>query len=268
MKPDYNELVLSLSRSGQSFCTATVVKAEGSTSARAGSKAIVGADGKLLFGYVGGGCAEATVAQEAIDALADGEPRTVSLELTDELGGTGMPCGGRMEIFVEPHVPRPHLLALGHGRLVEALTEIGSRAGYRVTVDDPQGTSAGYPSADAVVTDDPDYEKIAVTKDTWVVVATHHKSDHLAIRRALDLGARGISMIASVKRREVVFDMLRDMGVGPDRLAGIRSPAGLDLGGSTPEEIALSVVAEIAMLRNGRTGRALIEIKRAAAPAK
>ncbi|MBI2920181.1 MAG: XdhC family protein [Planctomycetes bacterium] len=261
MSTDFFRRVLELSESGQPFCTATVVKAEGSASARAGSRAIVGADGKLILGFIGGGCAEGMVASAAAEALADGRPRTVELELTDELGATGVPCGGRMEIFVEPHAPEAHLLVLGHGRIAEALVALGARCGFRVTVDDPQGTREAYPAAARLATDDPDYERIEVTPRTWVVVATHHQSDHLAIRRALDLGAQGISMIASVKRRGVVFGLLQEMGVSAERLAGIRSPAGFDLGGSEPEEIALSVLAEIVCARRGGSGRPLADVK-------
>lgn len=268
MAHDFHSLAQSLTDADKPFCTATVVRSEGSASAPAGAKAILSETGELLFGYVGGGCVQAQVASEAADALQDGKPRMVPLELSDELGATGVPCGGRMEVFVEPHLPKARLLVLGHGRLVEALCDLGARSGFRVTVDDPDGTRALYPAADAVVVDDPDYERLAATPRTWVVVATHHKSDHLAIRRALDLGAAGISMVASVKRREAVFKVCREMGIGEEALAGIRAPAGLDLGGKAPEEIALSVICEIVAVRNGGTGRPMREVKSAASSGK
>ncbi|MCE9583062.1 MAG: XdhC family protein [Planctomycetes bacterium] len=264
MPQDFHSLAQSLSDADRPFCTATVVRSEGSASAPAGAKAILSDTGELLFGYVGGGCVQAQVASEAVDALQDGRPRMVPLELSDELGATGVPCGGRMEVFVEPHIPRPRLLVLGHGRLVEALCDLGARVGYRVIVDDPDGTRELYPAAESVVTDDPDYERLAATPRTWVVVATHHKSDHLAISRALDLGAAGISMVASTKRREAVFSVCREMKIAEEKLAGIRAPAGLDLGGKTPEEIALSVISEIVALRCGGSGRPMREVKKEA----
>lgn len=264
MPQDFHSIAQSLSDADKPFCTATVVRSEGSASAPAGAKAILSDTGEVLFGYVGGGCVQAQVISEAMEALRDGKPRMVPLELSDELGATGVPCGGRMEVFVEPQIPKARLLVLGHGRVVEALCEIGARSGLRVTVDDPEGTRALYPAAEAVVTDDPDYERLAATPRTWVVVATHHKSDHLAIRRALDLGAAGISMIASVRRRESVFALCREMGIGEEALSAIRAPAGLDLGGKAPEEIALSVICEIVAVRNGGTGRPMREVKKEA----
>jgi xanthine dehydrogenase accessory factor len=268
MAHDFHSLAQSLSDADKPFCTATVVRSEGSASAPAGAKAIIAESGEVLFGYVGGGCVQAQVISEAAEALKDGKTRMVPLELSDELGATGVPCGGRMEVFVEPHLPKARLLVLGHGRLVEALCDLGARSGFRVTVDDPEGTRALYPAAEAVVTDDPDYEKLAATARTWVVVATHHKSDHLAIRRALDLGAAGISMIASTRRRESVFGLCREMGIKEEALGAIRAPAGLDLGGKAPEEVALSVICEIVAVRNGGSGRPMREVKKLGAPSQ
>jgi xanthine dehydrogenase accessory factor len=261
MSEEFFRLCADLSARGEEFCTAVVMRADGSASARAGAKAVIAADGRVLQGYVGGGCAEATVAAEAAEALKDGLPRTVELSLTDELGATGMPCGGKMAILVEPHRAGARLLVLGHGRLAAAVARAGAAAGFHVTVDDPEGTPELYPHAARVVADNPDYARLEAGPNTWVVVATHHKSDHLAIRRALDLSAAGISMIASVKRRGVVFDMLSGLGATPAQLAAIRAPAGLDLGGSSPEEIALAVVAEIVAAQKGGSCRPLRQVK-------
>lgn len=262
MPQDFHSIAQALADADRPFCTATVVRSEGSASAPAGAKAILSETGEVLFGHVGGGCVQAQVIAEAAEALKDGKPRVVPLELSDELGATGVPCGGRMEVFVEPHLPRPRLLVLGHGRVVEAICDIAARSGFRVTVDDPEGTRSLYPAAEAIVTDDPDYGRLGATPRTWVVIATHHKSDHLAIRRALDLGAAGVSMIASARRREAVFRLCRETGTGEEALSAIRSPAGLDLGGKSPEEIALSVVCEIVAIRNGGSGKPMREVRK------
>lgn len=261
---DFPSFLSQTSASGKPFCVATVVRVDGSASAAAGAKAIVGDDGRVLFGYVGGGCVEAAVADAAVQALREGRPRVLPVELTDELGGAGVPCGGRMEIFVEPFSPAPRLVVLGHGRVAQALCALGARAGYRLTVDDPLATTAAYPDAARIVADNPDYERLEAGPDAWVVIATHHKSDHLAIARAIDRGAAGISMIASARRREAVFEVCREMGLPEEKLAAVRAPAGLDLGaGSGPEEIALSVLAEITAIRKGGSGRPLREVKSA-----
>ncbi|MCC6740211.1 MAG: XdhC family protein, partial [Planctomycetia bacterium] len=262
MPQDFHSIARELTDADRPFCTATVVRSEGSASAPAGAKAILSESGEVLFGHVGGGCVQAQVIAEAAEALRDGRPRMVPLELSDELGATGVPCGGRMEVFVEPHLPKPRVLVLGHGRVVEALCQIAALSGLRVTVDDPEGTRALYPAAESVVTDDPDYDRLAATPRTWVVVATHHKSDHLAIQRALEKGASGISMIASTRRREAVFGLCRKLGIGEEALSAIRCPAGLDLGGKTPEEIALSVVCEIVAIRNGGSGRPMRDVRK------
>lgn len=268
MSAEFHSLAQSLADADKPYVTATVVRSEGSASAPAGAKALLSESGEVLFGYVGGGCVQASVCSEAVESLKDGKPRMVPLELSDELGATGVPCGGRMEIFVEPHLPKARLLVLGHGRLVECLCDLAAKSGFTVTVDDPEGSRALYPAASAVVTDDPDYEKLSATPRTWVVVATHHKSDHLAIRRALEIGVLGISMVASVKRRENVFALCRELGIPDDKLAAIRAPAGLDLGGKSPEEMALSVVCEIVAARHGGSGLPLREVKKGAGSSK
>lgn len=261
MPQDLIALAAALSSAGTPFCTATVVRSEGSASARAGAKALVGADGRILAGHVGGGCVDALVAEAAQEALRTGRPGRVEVELSDELGATGVPCGGRLEVFVEPHTARPRVLVVGSGRIVQALSEFAARAGFDIVVDDPAGTREQYPAADGVVTDDSDYSRLPVTPDTWVVIATHHKSDHIAIQEAVRRGARGISMIASLKRRGSVRQLALEVGVPREALDAIRCPAGLDLGGSTPELIALSVVAEIVAVRNGGTCRPLREVR-------
>ncbi len=251
-----------LSLKGEPFAVATVVKITGSSSAKPGAKVIIDKEGKTLFGWIGGGCAESMAAAEAVASLKDGKPRIITIDLADEVLGAGMPCGGSMEVYVEPFLPKPHLLIIGHGKIAETLAQLGQMLDFRVTVDDPAATEDKFAGCQ-IITQDPDFGRLEgeIASDTYVVIATQHKSDHLSLRKAIDGGARYIALIASRKRAALVFDHLREQGVSEERLKEIRAPAGLDLGAITPEEIALSIMSEIVSIRRGGTGRPLASLK-------
>ncbi len=119
----------------QPFAIATVVRVEGSSSAKPGSKAIVDREGKIVTGWIGGGCAESAVRHQALKCIASETPQLITLDMTDELLGVGMPCGGIMDVYIEPVLPKPELLIAGHGRIAETLAALGGMLGFRVTVD-------------------------------------------------------------------------------------------------------------------------------------
>ena len=121
----------------------------------------------------------------ALDALREGEPRMVDLDLDDEVLGTGMPCGGAMRVYVEPMMPKPKLWLLGHGRVAESLCRIGALVGFDVVVDDPMAERERYPEAARLIDDDLDYEKLTPGAGDYVIVATQHKGDHQSMLRAL-----------------------------------------------------------------------------------
>ncbi|MBX6373473.1 MAG: XdhC family protein [Acetobacteraceae bacterium] len=267
-RTDLLDLMTTLRARREPYALATVVETQGSTSARPGAKALIARDGTLLTGWVGGGCAESAVRETALDCLRSGEPKVIELDLDDEVLGTGMPCGGSMRVFVEPVLPRPALWILGHGRVAECLSRFGSTLGFRVVVNDtPAPDPARYPDAEEIIGDDYDYERLTPEADDAVVIATQHKGDHISAVRALRSPARYIAIIASRKRSGLVLDYLREQGFGEEEIARIRAPAGLDLGARTPEEIALSVVSEIVMLRRGGSGgpmRGTADVRRGA----
>jgi len=253
---DLLDLMLALRDRREAFALATVVEIEGSASAKPGAKALIGRDGALLAGWAGGGCAESAVRQAALDSLREDLPRVIDIDLNDEVLGTGMPCGGSMRVYVEPVLPRPTLWVLGHGRVAECLSRFGATLGFRVVVNDaPAPDLARYPDAADIIGDDYDYERLTPAEGDAVVIATQHKGDHVSTVRALRSPAGYIALIASRKRSRLVLDFLREEGFGEADLARIRAPAGLHLGARTPEEIALSVLAEIVMLRRGGDGR-------------
>ncbi len=263
---EFYALAHRLTSEGKPFAVATVVSSEGSASARAGAKAILHPDGSATFGWLGGGCVDALVARAAQEALADGRPRMVPVDLTDEVTGAGMPCGGRMTVYVEPVIARPQVVILGHGRIAETVCRLARIVGFRVTVNGPGASSAAYPDADETIAEDARFERLAAGPLTYVVVTTQHKADDLAIKAALARGARFICLVASRKRAGIILGWLREDGVPESSLAAVRAPAGLDLGCETPEEIALSIVSEIVATHRGGTGRPLREVKGAVAP--
>lgn len=258
MLKEFFAKLLELSSKDEPFAVATVIQIEGSASAKPGSKAIIAANGQTVLGWVGGGCAESAVRQEALESLKDGQTRIITLDLTDEVLGVGMPCGGLMKVYIEPFLPKPELLIIGRGRIAETLAHLGHLMNFSVTVNDPGATREAFPTADRLITD---FSEMHVESKTYVVIATQHKGDHLSMKKAIEGQAPYIALIASRKRSQLVFDYLLTAGVPRGELARVRAPAGLDIGAYTPEEIALSIMSEIVAVRRGGSGRPLLETK-------
>src|ERR1700761_3434936 len=240
-----------LASQGRPFAIATVVRVEGSSSARRGSKALIELSGKLLAGGVGGGCAESAVRSEALASIEAEKPRLITVDMSDEAIGVGMPCGGTMDIFIDPFLPKPELLIVGHGRIAETLAVLGDLMGFAITVNDPGAERSAFPQAERLVTEDFDLTETPVGPKSFVVIATQHKRDHLWLKKALAGNAAYVALIASHHRAALVLDYLRAEGVSEDKIATVYAPAGLHLGASTPEEIALSVISQMVALRRG-----------------
>jgi len=257
MSSDLYAKAAELTAQGKTFAVATVVRVEGSSSARRGSKAIIDAQGKLVFGWVGGGCAEGAVRNEALRSIEVRHPLVITLDMTDELLGVGMPCGGKMEVYIEPVLPQPDLLIAGHGRIAEALATFAHLLGFRIIVNDPGADQTSFPQAEQVIAEDFDLVQTPIGSNTYVVIATQHKNDHIWLQKALRGEAAYVALIASHHRAKLVLDYLAAEGVPEDKIARIFAPAGLDLGATTPEEIALSIVSQIVALRRGGSSRAL-----------
>jgi len=240
-----------LASQGKPFVIATVIRVEGSSSARRGSKAIIDSLGKLLIGWIGGGCAESAVRSEALKCIETENPRMITVDMSDEQLGVGMPCGGTMDIFIEPVMPKPELLIVGHGRIAESLATLGHLMGFAITINDPAAERAAFPQAEKLVTDDFDLTETPIGPKTFVVIATQHKRDHLWLQKALEGNAAYVALIASRHRAALVLDYLRTAGLPEEKIATVCAPAGLHLGAATPEEIALSVISQMVALRRG-----------------
>jgi xanthine dehydrogenase accessory factor len=240
-----------LAAQGKPFALATVVRVEGSSSARRGSKAIIDSQGKLVLGWVGGGCAESAVKSEALKSIETEKSQLITLDMRDEELGVGMPCGGKMEVFIEPVLPEPELLIVGHGRIAETLSILGHLMGFAVTVNDPVADQRAFPHASRIVTEDFDLTETPVGPRSFVVIATQHKRDHLWLQKALQGNAAYVALIASRHRAKLVLDYLAASGIPAEKISTVQSPAGLNLGAATPEEIALSVMSQMVSLRRG-----------------
>jgi xanthine dehydrogenase accessory factor len=250
MPEDLLTLAAELRRRGESFALATVVRCERPTSAKPGAKALIRPDGRVT-GWVGGACAEPVVTREALAALRDGQPRLVVLvgeggrdpARTEGVVHYPMTChsGGTLEIYVEPFVPKPLLVLVGHGPVVETLATLAGGAGYEVTVL----PEAAAPSA---------LGGLALGPGASVVVATHGELDEDALAGVLATSAGYVSLVASRKRAASILAALHQRGVPREQLGRLKAPAGLDIGAVTPEEIAVSILAEVIHARrSGKT---------------
>lgn len=241
---------------GVPFATAVVVRAEKPTSARPGDKAIVTPEG-VMHGWIGGSCAQPTVIQEAMKALAEGRPRLIRLSTDPDrhapregLIELPMTCfsGGTLEIYIEPHLPPPRLMIVGSLPIAQALARLGKTMSYHVIAVDPDTGGAGLPEADEVVTD---LGQIPgkITPLTYVVVASHGHFDELALEHTLRSNAAYVALVASKARAAAVLEYLAAQGLGPEELARLKYPAGLDIQAAEGDEIALSIMAEIVQRR-------------------
>ena len=258
---EYFEKLAEFNAAEVPFAVATVIKITGSVSAKPGAKSIIDSKGQTVFGWVGGGCAEEAVREASLESMRDGQTRIVTLDLDDEILGVGMPCGGTMEVYVEPYMPRPELMIVGHGRIAEVLAQLAHTVHFSITVNDSVAIRETYPMAERLITSDLDFSKMEIGPQTYVVVVTQHKGDQHSIKKALEGNGPYIGLVASTKRAKLVFKYLLDEGVAPEELKRVHSPAGLDFAGTTPEEIALSIVGEMVTIRRGGSGKSMMELK-------
>jgi xanthine dehydrogenase accessory factor len=257
------DVVSRLKAQEEAFVLATVVRTVSVTAAKAGAKAVIRPDGTIAAGWIGGGCARGAVLKAAREALADGRSRLVSVQpenLLAELGvkpgqsrdgvrfATNMcPSQGTMDIFIEPVLPRPSLVILGASPVAVALAGQAGQLGFHVTIAAPAGDLPELPQVDDLIDGfgiDP-----ADNARYFLVVSTQGKGDEKALRAALSIDAEYLAFVGSRRKMSVLRAKLLEDGIEASLLDRVRAPAGLDLGAITPEEIALSILAEITLLR-------------------
>jgi xanthine dehydrogenase accessory factor len=263
-----DERLRDLRERGEPFVTATVVRVQRPTSALPGSVALVRADGSIE-GFVGGVCAQHSVRLYSLRAIESGEPIVLRIvpddsaaggeesrplpedgdageEIAREEGAVTVhnPClsGGAIELFLEPRLPSPRVLAVGESPIVEALRDLGPRLGLDVVAAAPGGA-------------------VSAGGDLALVVAAHGREEISALRAGLEAGIPYVGLVASRKRGAAVLDELRAAGAEEEAVARVETPAGIEIGAHTPAEIALSILARVVAVR--RAGGAASE----AAPA-
>jgi len=240
-----------LEAKGESFVLATVTRAIAPTSAKPGDKAVVTAEG-VVHGWIGGSCAEPTIKKEAKLALADGACRVVQItpdpNLPNDREGlvvVPMTCysGGELEIYLEPHRAKAELVVFGNSPVAQALVELGSVVGYRVSLVDTTERPPLEGASDVFQ----ELENVEVKRpnEAAVVVATHGVFDEDALECAVGLEPAYLGVVASPKRFASLRSSMQRRGVSPETWAAVDGPAGIDIGARTPQEIAVSVIAAI-----------------------
>ncbi len=267
------DLVAQLKAAEQAFVLATVVRTVSVTAAKAGAKAIIRPDGTIAAGWIGGGCAKGAVLKAAREALADGEPRMVSVQPEDMLAELGVkpgenrdgvrfasnmcPSKGTMDIFVEPVLPHPSLVIFGGSPVAMSLAAQARQLGYHVTLAAPAGDLSAVPDTDMLVDGFAPGELNQARR--FIVVSTQGKGDEAALRAAVAIEAEYHAFVGSRRKMAALREKLVANGVAPEAIDRVKAPAGLDLGAITPEEIAMSILAEITVeRRRGQRGTNLV----------
>ncbi len=262
---DLLDVISEMKAKGEPFALATVVRTVAATAAKAGAKAVILPDGTVSEGWIGGGCARAAFLKAAREALADGQPRLVSVQPLDVLREQGIepgeeragvrfaknmcPSHGTMDVFVEPVLPRPRIVVCGASPVAVAIAELARRIGFAVTACAPSVDQAAFTEVDRRIEG---YALPVGARGTrYIVVSTQGRGDEVALQAALTVEAEYVAFVGSRKKAAALKEALSARGVDPTRLAKLKAPAGLDLGAITPEEIALSILAEIVALRRG-----------------
>ena len=252
-----------LRATGRPFAIATVVRTLDATSAKPGAKALILPDGTIAEGWIGGGCARGAVGRAGVAAITTGQPQFISLRPEDLLAAEGVtpgeerdgirfarngcPSRGSMDIFVEPVLPRPRLVVFGMGPVALALADLAARFDLHRTLAAPGMVDLPEDAADSL------QDSFALDTDAegqrFIVIATQGKGDEAALRAALAAGADYIAFVGSRRKFATLAARLTESSINPQSLQKVRAPAGLNIHAITPEEIALSILAELTLIR-------------------
>jgi len=262
MRADLLRLAAELAGRGEPFVFAVVVRREPASSAQPGNMALV-TEGGIMHGWLGGSCIQPTVVREAEIALAEGRPRYVVL--SPDPGGARRPgvvvqpmtchSGGTVDIYLEPVLPAPRLLVFGAAPTARALCRLGKAMGWAVDAIDPEADPAAIPEADRVLVRPEPIARAQARSGVFAVVSTMGERDDEALHAAVALEPAYLGVVASRRRFADLREALVARGVPPAALERIRNPAGKDIGAKTPEEIAVSILAEIVELRRSGAAR-------------
>ncbi len=254
--------LIDLENANQPGALCTIIQSRGSTPRRSSSKMLVYPDGSIL-GTIGGGEMENRVIAEALQAIGDGQPRVLTYSMTDPQRGDPGVCGGQLEIYVEPIQPKPVLVVIGAGHVGKAVAHLAKWLGFRVVINDDRPE---FCSPEAVPDGDEFFpvpmadlsQHLEITPWSYLVLTTRGVDvDVPGLPSLLNSPAAYIGVIGSRRRWETTRRQLLEVGMVPAQFDKVRSPIGLELNAETPEEIAVSILAEIIMLRRGGDGASM-----------
>lgn len=258
MYEDFFDKLAELRKRNEPFVIATVVRRESPSSGKRGDKAIVDKYGGIT-GWIGGGCVKGIILKEADDAVKSGQSRLVKVgrslasERQDGVVDYKMTCmsEGTIEVFIEPVLPSPHIVVMGKTAIAKALVKIAKTAGYRVTAVAAEATPTTFDKVDELITQIK-LDQVKISSSSSIVVCTQGEQDEEALEQALKQKCAYIGFVASRKKKAGVFEYLQQQGIDEKRLAIIKSPAGIDITAKKPEEVAISILAEIIHVQNNR----------------
>jgi xanthine dehydrogenase accessory factor len=254
---DIYEEIIRLRQQGRKGALATIINVRGSIPSFETAKMLVRDDGSIV-GTIGGGCVEAEVWQAARDIMQTEKPQTLSFNLNNNPKyDTGLVCGGTLEIFIEPVLPVSTLYIFGAGHVAWNTYKVARLAGFEVVVIDDREAYANrerFPEAKEVYADE--YEQVmaqlAPTESSYIVIVTRgHRDDMRVLRWAAETSSRYIGMIGSQRKTIAIYKELEKEGIAAEKLARVYAPVGIEIGAITPEEIAVSIVAEMIAIRRG-----------------
>jgi xanthine dehydrogenase accessory factor len=255
MLDKFLEKTQELNKKNEPFAIALVVRREAPSSSKTGDKVVINKYGEL-DGWIGGGCVKSIIIKEAEDAMKSGRPRLVKIGslLSDvkqeDVMEYKMTCHseGIVEVYIEPVLPAPHLLVMGNTVIARALIKLGKAAGYRVTAVAPDAKPGSFEKVDELITQ-LNLQHVKTNNSTFIVVATQGEQDETAIEQALSKPSAYVGFVSSRKKKIMVLAFLEQSGLDKKKLDSIHSPAGIDINAKTPEQVAISILAEIIQIQ-------------------
>ena len=261
---DIYEAITRLRRLGEKAVLATIVSTRGSAPRKEGAKMLVHADGRIV-GTVGGGSLENQVHREALKLIEKNESQLMHFELTNEdASKEGMVCGGTVDVFLDPIHSSPILFIFGGGHISLTLARIGKMVGFRIVVIDDRSEFANaerFPEADETMAGELSsiLPKLDINGSSYIVIVTRgHQHDAQVLEWAVTTQAAYVGMIGSRKKIHTIFSYLKSKGITQEQLDRVHSPIGLAIGAETPEEIAVSIVAELIQVRHASEDSSLL----------
>ena len=253
----YKEIVR-IRESGQKAALASIISRRGSTPRKESAKMLIRSDGSIV-GSIGGGCVEAQVWEEAKNVMKEGKSKVLHFDLTsEEIAMDGLVCGGKMDILVEPILPVPTVFIFGAGHISLPLSKIAKIAGFRVVVIDDRESFANkerFPEADEIIVEgfDSVFSILKINDSSYLVIVTRgHLSDEKVLEQCIKTKAGYVGMIGSKRKIRTIYSNLKFRGASQEDLEKVYSPIGIPIKAETPEEIAVSIMAEIIKVKQER----------------